>query len=122
MPTAETLFPVLTHETRRRLLMLLQTAGELCVCELFQALDQGQAPVSRHLAILRKAGLVEARRHGTWIYYRLPAHLPPWIQTLFAALAEAPGNDVFAADAQRLRRVGAQSLACGPSARSITRS
>jgi ArsR family transcriptional regulator len=65
-----TLFKALSDETRVRILMLL-THGELCVCDLMEVLDLPQSTVSRHLATLRHAGLVEDRRQGTWNYYRL---------------------------------------------------
>jgi len=66
------LFKALSDETRLRILSLL-TAGELCVCDLMAVLDLPQSTVSRHLAYLRNAGLVEDRRQGVWMYYRLVA-------------------------------------------------
>ena len=64
------LFKALADETRLRILSLL-TAGELCVCDLMTVLDLPQSTVSRHLAYLRNAGLVEDRRSGVWMHYRL---------------------------------------------------
>jgi ArsR family transcriptional regulator len=64
------LFKALSDETRLRILSLL-TAGELCVCDLMAVLDLPQSTVSRHLAYLRNTGLVEDRRQGVWMYYRL---------------------------------------------------
>jgi ArsR family transcriptional regulator len=64
------LFKALSDETRLRILSLL-TAGELCVCDLMAVLDLPQSTVSRHLAYLRNSGLVEDRRQGVWMYYRL---------------------------------------------------
>ena len=64
------LFKALSDETRLRILALL-TAGELCVCDLMAVLELPQSTVSRHLAYLRHAGLVEDRRQGVWMYYRL---------------------------------------------------
>jgi ArsR family transcriptional regulator len=63
-------FKALSDETRLRILALL-TNGELCVCDLMAVLDLPQSTVSRHLAYLRHAGLVEDRRRGVWMYYRL---------------------------------------------------
>ena len=60
----------LSDETRLRILILL-TQRELCVCEIEASLKLSQAKVSRHLTVLRHAGLVHNRRRGTWIYYRL---------------------------------------------------
>lgn len=65
-----TLFKALGDETRLRILALL-SHGELCVCHLQTALDISQPNISRHLAILRTSGIVEARRDGSWIHYRM---------------------------------------------------
>jgi ArsR family transcriptional regulator len=64
------LFKALGDETRLRMVALL-AHGELCVCHLQEALELSQPATSRHLAVLRAAGVVEARRDGSWIYYRL---------------------------------------------------
>ncbi len=52
-------------------LRLLARHGPLCVCELQEALSLAQPTVSHHLKVLREAGLVEAERRGTWVYYRI---------------------------------------------------
>ena len=64
-------FKVLSDPTRLRLAVLLSIQGETCVCELVEALGAPQYTISRHLGIMRSAGLVEARREGTWIHYKL---------------------------------------------------
>ena len=64
------LLDALTDPTRLRLLRLLRQQ-ELCVCELVDALRIPQYKISRHLRRLRAAGLVEARREGRWMHYRL---------------------------------------------------
>lgn len=64
------LFKALGDETRLRIVALL-SHGELCVCHLEEALRLSQPKVSRHLATLRAAGVVEDRRDGSWVYYRL---------------------------------------------------
>src|SRR5262245_37325924 len=66
------LFKALGDETRLRIVALL-AHGELCVCHLEEALRISQPKVSRHLAILRAAGVVDHRRDGSWIHYRLAA-------------------------------------------------
>jgi ArsR family transcriptional regulator len=66
----ETLFRALADRTRLRMLGLLGH-GEICVCEIHETLRIPQPKASRHLAYLRAAGLVETRRKGLWIYYRL---------------------------------------------------
>ncbi len=64
------LFKALGDETRLRIVALL-SHGELCVCHLETALGLTQSTTSRHLAVLRNAGVVEPRREGAWVYYRL---------------------------------------------------
>lgn len=64
------IFKALSDETRLRILALL-SAGELCVCDLMAALELPQSTVSRHLAYLRHAGLVDDERRGIWMFYRL---------------------------------------------------
>ena len=65
----ESLFKALADETRLRILGLL-LAGEVCVCDIHESLKLPQPKVSRHLAYLRKAGLVLTRRDGLWVHYR----------------------------------------------------
>lgn len=69
-------FKALADPTRLRLAVLLAIQGETCVCMLAQALDEPDFKVSRHLGIMRSAGMVEARREGTWMHYKLtePRH------------------------------------------------
>ena len=64
------LFAALADRTRLRLLNLLQR-GEICVCYFVAILDDPQPKISRHLAYLRRAGVVSARRDGKWIHYSL---------------------------------------------------
>ena len=60
----------LADETRLRILNLLNQ-NELCVCDIMRVLKEPQSKVSRHLAYLRRTGLVETRKKGLWMYYRL---------------------------------------------------
>ena len=64
------LFRALSDETRLRIMVLL-SEKELCVCQLEWALGLSQAKVSRHLTVLKNAGLVQDRREGLWIFYSL---------------------------------------------------
>ena len=66
----EQLFKALADSTRLRILNLL-AGGEVCVCHIHESLRIPQPKASRHLAYLRRAGLVEARRDGLWMHYRL---------------------------------------------------
>lgn len=81
------LIEALADPTRRLILALVTREGELCVCELVAALDDIQPKISRHLAVLREAGWVLARREGTWMHYRLAA-LPAWAVKMVEALVE----------------------------------
>jgi len=84
----------LSDESRVRALMALRQ-GELCVCQLTALLKLATPTVSRHLSLLHKAGLVESRKEGRWVYYRLAeaaADTPErgaldWLMT---ALADEP--------------------------------
>ena len=60
----------ISDPTRVRMLKLLK-GGELCVCEIMEVLNLVQSTASKHLNILKMAGLVESRKNGTWSYYRL---------------------------------------------------
>lgn len=83
------LFAALSDDTRRRLLALLSSEGELCVCELFYALKLPQPKVSRHLAMMRESGLLALRRDATWIYYRIEPRLPAWAARTLESLPKA---------------------------------
>lgn len=64
-------FKALSEPVRLRILCLLLEKGELCVCDIVEALSVSQSVVSRHLAYLRNSGLVSTRRDGVWVYYQL---------------------------------------------------
>ncbi len=95
---AQSLFQLLSDSTRLRCLLLMQAEGELCVCELTHALNLSQPKVSRHLAMLRDAGVVRDRRQGQWIYYRLPADLSGWAMQVIEATANGVGGQALFAD------------------------
>lgn len=98
--TLPDLFSLLADETRLRLLLLLQRAGELCVCDLVSALETTQPKISRHLALLRRSGVVCDERRGQWVYYRMGDVLEPWARDLLIQLAALPR---YAADFARLK-------------------
>ena len=85
-------FQLLSDDTRLRSLLLMKQQGELCVCELVHALDVIQPKVSRHLAMLRDAGLVSDRRQGQWVYYQLHHELPAWANSIIDAAAIEAAN------------------------------
>jgi ArsR family transcriptional regulator len=69
--SAPQLFRAFADPTRLRILGLLDAEKEICVCDLGEVLGEEQPKVSRHLATLRAAGLVEVRREGKWKFYSL---------------------------------------------------
>lgn len=102
--TADDLFRALADPTRLRCLLLLASEGELCVCELTHALDEIQPKISRHLAMLREAGIVLDRREGLWIHYRINPKLPAWAREILAITARANTDaEPYARDAKRLK-------------------
>ena len=100
----ETLFKALADATRLRILGLLLT-GEVCVCHIHDSLRITQPKASRHLAYLRRAGLVESRRQGLWIYYRLSDSSDPIVRTIREAVTHVMGHvETIHKDANRLQK------------------
>lgn len=96
-------YAALADPTRLRILALLGT-GEICVCHIHASLDVPQPTASRHLAYLRKAGLVEARRDGIWMHYRLSALDNPVVaQVVKAALHALTHTEARVRDERRLQ-------------------
>lgn len=106
------MFKALADGTRLRILALLVN-GEICVCHLHETLRLPQPTVSRHLAYLRRARLVETRRDGLWIHYRLARLDDTVLRTLTDVATHALGHvDAIARDTHRLRR---KTGCCAPS-------
>jgi ArsR family transcriptional regulator len=102
------LFRALGDETRLRIVAML-SHGELCVCHLEKALELPQPNVSRQLGILRMAGVVDARRDGTWVYYKLAAQEHDGVQDVLATLTKTFGAErAIRTDHAKLKK------ACGP--------
>jgi ArsR family transcriptional regulator len=96
-------YAALADPTRLRILSLLGD-GEICVCHLHASLDVPQPTASRHLAYLRKAGLVEARRDGIWMHYKMAALDNPVVAAVVkAALHALTHADISAKDERRLQ-------------------
>jgi ArsR family transcriptional regulator len=95
----------LADETRLRIVALL-SHGELCVCHVEEALGLRQANVSRQFGILRAANVVEARRDGSWVYYRLApqsdADCKRLLRTLVGSFAR---RDLLRKDVEKLMKV-----------------
>lgn len=91
LDSLEALFKALGDGTRLRILGLL-LGGEVCVCHIHESLDVPQPRTSRHLAYLRRAGLVETRKDGLWVHYRLARLEDPVMQALIDAAGHAIGH------------------------------
>jgi len=101
------LFNILSDQTRLRALMLLQSEAELCVCELTFALKESQPKISRHLALMRDAGIVESRRAGIWMHYRISQRLPRWALEILVQIREQiDGVTPFREDMKQLAKMG----------------
>ena len=84
----EVVFKALADKTRLRILALLGN-NEVCVCHLHDTLGLPQPAVSRHLAYLRRAGLVAVRRDGVWMHYQVTKALDPAVQSVVNAAVDA---------------------------------
>ena len=71
-------YKCLSEDTRLKCLLLITLKGELCVCDLISALNLSQPKVSRHLAELRKCGILSDQRRGKWVFYQINQTLPKW--------------------------------------------
>jgi ArsR family transcriptional regulator len=99
----EKFFRALGDETRLRCVALIQQQGELCVCELSYALDSAQPKISRHLATLKAAKILQDRREGLWISYNLHSELPDWFkQVLQETVAGIQELSPFCTDKKNL--------------------
>jgi DNA-binding transcriptional ArsR family regulator len=95
----------LADRNRLRLLLALEQ-GELCVCEMTEFLGLAISTVSKHLSILYKAGLVDMRKEGRWMYYSLPQHPLPAAREALAWVRHSLGDTPETqADAARLKKV-----------------
>jgi ArsR family transcriptional regulator len=100
----EMLFKALADATRLRILGLL-LAGEVCVCDIHESLKIPQSKTSRHLAYLRRTGLVETRRQGLWVHYRLGKRADPVMAAISEAVRHALTHvESVQRDGQRLQK------------------
>ena len=96
----------LSDANRARILMFLRS-GELCVCQIVELLNLAPSTVSKHLAVLHQAQLVDSRKDGRWNYYSLPGKAAPacvrgclqWVQSCLAM------DELIVRDAKRLKDV-----------------
>jgi ArsR family transcriptional regulator len=100
----ESLFKALGDATRLRILGLL-LSGEVCVCDIHESLKIPQSKASRHLAYLRRSGLVETRREGLWVHYRMGKLADPVLAAIGDAVRHALTHiDTVHRDGERLHK------------------
>lgn len=109
--TLEKAFKAFADPTRLRILGLLAN-GEICVCNIHECLGIPQPTASRHLAYLRKKGLVETRKDGLWVHYKLATLEDAVLRVLMSAVTHCLCHcDAITKDRQRLE---AQTGCCAP--------
>lgn len=96
----------LGDENRVRILLLLKEQ-ELCVCQILEVFELAPSTVSKHLAILYSAGLVDSRKEGRWVYYKLAGiHASPQVQCALAWILDAAKKDPqVQTDWKRLKKI-----------------
>ncbi|MGH0036505.1 MAG: ArsR/SmtB family transcription factor [Myxococcota bacterium] len=110
---AADLFGAFANPTRLRILNLLQAQKEVCVCDLCEVLGELQPKVSRHLALLREARLVDVRSEGKWKFYALAQPQTALHRRLLRCVGSCLGElEELAADRERLRGLETR-LRCG---------
>jgi DNA-binding transcriptional ArsR family regulator len=95
-------FKALGDENRLRTVLALREVEELCVCQIVALLDLAPSTVSRHLQILKEAGLVASRKKGRWVHCRLAESAP---ETLGSALSRVADSRAARTDRKRLREI-----------------
>ena len=89
MDNIDKVLATLAEPTRRRALALLRTGQELCVCELMERLGATQSRMSRHMGVLKAAGLVLDRRDAQWVRYRRNPDVPPAVTNIVESVLGA---------------------------------
>ena len=104
LDTLEEVFKALGDRTRLRILALL--GSEVCVCNIHDTLGVPQPTASRHLAYLRRVGLVDVRRDGVWMHYQISRSLDPVVRSVVDAAIHAVTHVPAAArDRKQLQKV-----------------
>lgn len=105
----------LADENRTRVVMFLR-GGEMCVCQIVEMLGLAPSTVSKHLDILYQAGLIESRKEGRWVYYRLPESSSPCarqaLDWVHAALAKDPRVVQDRRQSRTVVKMDKESLCC----------
>jgi len=111
LATTVDVLKALAHPVRLRLIAMMRS-GELCVCQMTAVLELAASTVSAHLTDLKRAGLVEERKHGRWVFHRLAqdeaatSHLEP----IWRSIARDPQVESDARLLRDLRRVPVEEL------------
>lgn len=95
-------FKCLSDETRLKSLLLIVAVEKACVCDLMEALELDQPKISRHLAELRKCGIVLDERRGKWVYYSIHPKLPDWARDVLVGAARH-NADYFKSALKRIK-------------------
>lgn len=105
------IFQALSDESRVRLLFALRHR-EWCVCQLIALLELAPSTVSKHLSLLRDAGLINARKEGRWVYYRLAEQtaLPLFGSEAAPLFQRLERNARIKADDRKLKRIGREGV------------
>jgi ArsR family transcriptional regulator len=107
METTLEILKALSDKNRTRVVAALCRFDELCACQITEVLQVKGATVSRHMAILQNAGLVESRKDGRWVYYKL--RKPAGSELLFQWLEESLAGEQAEADFQALGNIVAMT-------------
>ncbi|GAB4252395.1 MAG: hypothetical protein Kow00129_13300 [Thermoleophilia bacterium] len=106
-------YKALGDETRLRILAVLLATEELCVCRFEELLGIGQSKASRHLRYLLNSGLVEGRREGIWVHYRIADDLPAELEAVVESVRKALGPEELNRIAQAVAGApGEEQSAC----------
>jgi ArsR family transcriptional regulator len=107
METTLDILKALSDKNRLRVVAALWRFDELCACQVTELLQVKGATVSRHMSILQKAGLIDSRKEGRWVYYKL--RKPVGSEPLFQWLEQSLAGEDFDADAQALGNIVAMT-------------
>ena len=108
---ASGLLKALADDTRLRVVSLL-SQGELCVCHIASALDLSQPNASQHLTVLRNAGVVESRRKGSWMYYRMSGEQDPVRSRILRAVLDGLADLEAASEDRRRLAATRENVSC----------
>ncbi len=79
----------LSDPTRLHCTLLIQEAGEICVCDLVTSLDESQPKISRHLAQLRNCGLLTSTKKEQWVFYSINPKIPKWAKNILKEIQKS---------------------------------